>query len=590
MNKETAFIIAMLVFGIVAGVEIIAIIMAVAIPATIPYLLSVAEKADQEQMAAFSRVLTGPVMEKILVILFIIAALLCLVLFLNIINPHIMKGLRNWRSKAGVKLLVVVLSLYGWLFLLLLPLDSLYSAGPGTARIVQFVFLVAGSGALWFAAGATGWAGDYSSWGMPTEAKPRSTILLGLAAGAAAFAVLSLVSWTSYEFFILVSEVLDRSGDTSFRGLRLLLYGLVIMLGIAFPILAGIFTALAPIPLSRQERQQKLKFPAAVLVVCGVLLLAGYGYAGMTYDLHRKSLATILQIPEKASESRTIVVFRPSKKKPITIKEWPLQITGYGLVVADTIEVSEQSMEKVKAYLADHPNGSVFTYAAQDMLVKGYHALWDVKNGLAWQATSAETTLIHRLLLLSRFRHLPVTQEYIRLLDTYADESRWYAGGRSALMISAGYRHFGRTWKARHWFRLAKERGADLSSAGFMNDPVMTTGIVRGTILLNEKPFTRAKVALLGISSQRKTIRQYDISDTAFARTLVAVQQPGKNGAFVFDKLGSGTYLLALMTDQDSIPASGNAAVAVRNVPGVITLGQETTRNLGVIKVTVGGR
>jgi len=590
VKKETAFIIAMLVFGIVAGVSIIAILMAIAIPAAVPYLLSVAEKADQEQMAAFSSMLGSPVMDRVLLVLTIITALLCLVLLLSIVNPHIMKGLRNWKSKAGVKLLVVVLALFGWLVLLFLPLGSLFSSGPGTARVVQFFVLVLGSGGLWFAAGETGWAGDYSSWSMPTEAKPLSTILFGLAAGAVAFAILAVVSWTSHQYFILVSEVLDRSGDTSFLGFKLLLYGLVIMLGIAFPILAGIFIALAPIPLSKQERKQRLKLPGVAILTCGVILLVSYGYASIAYDLHRKSLTTILEVPEKASESRTIVVFLPSKKNRVTVQEWPLQVTGYGLVVDDTIEVSEQNLQKVTTYLADHPKGSVFTYAAHDMLVKGYHALWDVKNGLAWQVKSAETTLIHRLLLLARFRYLPVTQEYIGLLDAYADESQWYAGGKSALMISAGYRHFGRTWKAKHWHRLAKERGADLSSAGFMNDPVMTNGIVRGTLLLNGKPFTRAKVALLGISSQRKTFERYKISDTTFARTLVAVQRPNRTGRFVFDKLGSGKYLLALMTDQDSIPASGSTTVAARNVPGVIKLGLETTRNVGVVDVEVSRR
>ncbi len=588
MKKGIAFVLAMLFFGIIAAVEIVMILMSVAVPTMSQYLLTVAEKADWERMGKFAGYFIDHAFMNINIAVFVVAAIVVSILFLLTINPQVTNAVKHWRSKSGAKLLIVLLAVLGLLYLLGFGLDFSFFRMPRMGKLVQFLIMIFGTGFLWLVAGDQGWAGDFSAWGKQQDVEPRRTFLLGALAGAATFALGNLLNWSFNKYFILVSEVLDRSGEMSYQGYQLLTFGLLVMLGIVCPILAGIVIALAPVRRDNREAGRRLILPVGALSVLCIVLAAGYGYAGKKYDLDKENLASILNIADKASVTRTVVTFLPSKKLPVAVQEWPLQVSGSGVAMQNTMELSEENLKKVEAYIDAHRDGSIFLYAAYDILMKGYNALWDKKNGLAWQIKAAESNFLPRLLLLARFRYLPATEESVKLLELYSDEKTWFVGGKSALSIAAGYRHFGNTVKADQWLQKAQKRGADLSKADFMRDPVVAHGTIRGKIVMNGKPLAGVKIALLGYYMDRNKIENFSITDLMLSRSLADVTETRTDGLFAFDRLGSGKYLLAMMTDKETVPFDiGPQKIRARNVPGLIQIGPTVARDLGIIEITV---
>jgi hypothetical protein len=444
---------------------------------------------------------------------------------------------------------------------------------------------ILGTAALWLVIGEEGWLGDLSSWGRPRDVDWRRTALLGASAGAAFIAIGSMFSWSFGKYFILVSEVLDRSSETSYLGFQLLTIGLVVLLGSALSLAAAFTIALAPVKRETQDLLQGLKAPLTACLVVFILLAAGYWYAGSTYDLDKKSLAGVLGVPEKEQASRTVVLLLPSKGLPVTVQEWPLRVSGSSFAGQQTIALSVENLRKVEAYLDAHPDGSIYQYMGREILSKGYHALWDAEAGLKALQRAAESQLIHRMVLLVRLRMLPVTDENLKLLQAYSDEKIWHAGGRSALSLAAGFRHFGKTAEAERWLQKAKEGGADLSKAEFMNEPVVVNGTVRGRLVLDGKPLAGVRTALLAVSGDKKALENFSITEFTLPRSLVDVRVTGQDGRFAFSSLGTGHYLLAIMLEQEKTSFS---AVNARNVPGGVQIGPVTSRDLGTIELETG--
>ncbi|MEK6743224.1 MAG: hypothetical protein AABZ15_06430 [Nitrospirota bacterium] len=583
---EKLFLVAMTVCGITAGAAVAGVLMAIAVPATSPYLLTLAEKADVARLSGYLGWLTGTGMY-LISLMALVVGIAALTLLLGVINPNIVSGAKNWRSRAGAKLAVSIAALIGWVAVLTAAIGG-SSESQLIHQVIQVLVVASTTALLWFISGETGWAGIFStsSWALPPPGERKRTLLLGAAVGLLAVALIGMVEWTQGKYFILVSEVLDRSGETSFLGYQLLAVGFIVMLGTAFPLCGWFVVALAPVTRAGTDVKQLLKGPAALYAIVAIMLLIGYGYAGRKYDLDKKDLAAVLSLPATAADSGTIVILHPDKEQPVTIQEGPRAVSGSGFSLQSTIGLSEENLKKVEAYLAAHPDGSVFTYAAREILFKGYHALWEVKNGLDWQVKAAGSQLIPRMLLLARFQVLPVTDENLRLLISFSDESVWSAGGRSALAIAKGYQHFGRTGDAKRWLDKARAAGAEGAMDDILKVPVVVDGAIHGRIIVNGAPPKGARVALLSTQAQRDAKEVIKISDLSLGKVLVDVKPLSPDGRFSFDRLGSGTYVVAVMTTREQIPAAvRSGARTVRPAPGPIRVGPERTKDLGTIEI-----
>lgn len=552
MKKEIAFLASMIILGIVFGIGIVAILGAIAVPSYTGMILTQAEKADFELMSRqFDWIAKNPYVLTGILILFIVTA--GILLFVNL-NPNFKN---KYKEKTSRLKSAAVLLCSGLCFMLLfLPATSFfssifsYSLLPQTSNnTAVFIFFFLGTGLIWFIAGEMGWAGDFSSWKMGVQgkgAKPFLSFILGGITGSAAFGLYYLSNWTFTKYFILVSEVLDKSGETSYLGFKLLAYELMFMSSMSLGIMAGLITALSPTYRTTGQRITRLIFPAMLLAVLIPVILNTYRNAVTRYDLGKKSLAEAVGVPEKASLSKTIVLLSPNRA---VLQEWPMQAKGNSFMGTYTIELSYENLKKVEDYIARHKDGSVYNYAARDALTNGYSGLWDVKKGVEQQFKNANEILLHRLILVSQLRYLPVKEDNLNYLKSFSDEGKWYIGNRYALRIAEAFMHFGLVEEAKVWVEKAKARGEDVSKITFLENRVLTDGKVTGAIKVNGKPPANTKVVLL-----RYTEGFEKIEDTSLPNRLLDVRELDRSGKFAFDKLGKGNYTLAIMTDKETIP------------------------------------
>jgi hypothetical protein len=587
MTKETKFTLAMLVFGVVAGLSLAAILMAIAMPQFSEYLLTATEKADWERISWYGSAVFGSGSLVIFGILFVFWIVVSF-LFLQTLNPHAEIIFKRWRSRVGAKFLIVFLIFLAWFYFLAVVSDTYFISQREISRAIQFCLFTVGTAGLWFVAGEQGWAGDYSSWRMSKDSKPARAALIGAGAGTAIFSVVQIFDFAARKYVVLVSEVLDGSGEQTFLGFKLLALGSVLQLSLELSLIAGFVIALAPVQRDVAEIRRRLLKPVIALVTIFGLLMAAYLYAGNKYDLDKPDLASALGISDKAKSSRTILVFNPSKVLPVTIQEWPLKVSAWSLAAQGTIELSVENLQKVESYLNAHPKGTIYSYVARSILMNGYYALWDVEQGQAWHVKAAESQLLPRLMLLNRFRYMRITPENLKLLESYSDENIWCHRGRSAQALSIAYQRFGRTAEAEAWLKKAQEYGGKIASTKYLDAPVVTRGTISGKIYLNGRPLVDAQVALLGQSMERARIESYQIMDPTFSRELQAVGKIGKDGRFTFTSIGSGKYLLALMTEKNVIPFDIQPGkIKVSNVPELIQIGPLEKKDVGIINIVI---
>jgi hypothetical protein len=317
-------------------------------------------------------------------------------------------------------------------------------------------------------------------------------------------------------------------------------------------------------------------------MILAAIGLGLYQHADTTYDLGKKDLAAAVGVPAKALSSNTVVLFNPGKA---LLQEWPLEVTGHGRSGAGgAIALSRENLAKVETYLDKHKEGSIFTAASHDVLIKGAFHVLDAQAGRNQQFKSSQQMLLPRLTLLSQLRYLPVVPENLSYLRAFTDESQWYVGGRSALIIAEGFMHYGMKGEAAVWAKKAEEKGADVSKAVFLKEPVLKTGKVFGALTINGSAPARTKVALL-----RHSQAIDKLSDMILQSRLIAAREVDGAGRFVFDHLGTGEYLLLFMTDKETIPFTiPSKAWNIAHAPGVIKLDTKTAaRNLGAISIII---
>jgi hypothetical protein len=587
MKIVSVYILMMVIVGILAGIAITLVLMAIAVPQFTEYQLTLNEKADWNRIASFGSLMMNSASWIFLAVASFGIVTIIILLFLRVLNPHSVMALKRWRSVAGAKLLIVFLLSLAWLYLLLDISDSFYIMQKGMSKAIQFGIYVMGTAGLWLIAGERGWAGDFSSWRMPQNAKLVRISLLGAATGIVIFTITYLADIAAGKYFILVSEVLDRSGETSFLGFKYLALGFSIQISLELLLIADFAAALAPVQLDATEIRHRLVRPTVALAGIVALLIAAYSYAGKKYDLDKPDIASAVGIASKERNSKTVLIFTPSKMLPVTIQDWPQQTTAFSLAASGTIQLTKDNLQKVESYLNAHPCGTIYTYTARGILMNGYYALWDAHEGQFWQVKAAESQLIPRLQLLARFASMRVTPKNIELLESYSDDKKWYHSGRSARALSIAYQHFDKPVQAKAWLQKAKSLGAEIKDTKYLDVAAITQGTIKGKILLNGKPLPDVMVGLLSQQTTSNRVESYTLTEFSLARTLQDAVRTNRDGSFAFTELGGGKYLIAIMTEKNVIPFDIKPGqINVNNVPGLIQIGPAKTRNVGTVRIT----
>jgi hypothetical protein len=556
------------------------------------YLMTFTEMADLESgtasMSGFLRThLT------LIRILWVILTLIVFTFILYQLNSHVRSDLIRKVKKA--KLIVVILcclalfcflalvltqepirSAFGTLFDLPEVFSSILWKGilwwEEPPDFLNALFLILGAAALWLIAGETGWVGDFASWRIDRGGrglKLVSTFVMGAAVGVIAYYVWCLFSWALHQYYILVREVLVRPGEMTFHRVRLFTYGLMFTLAFSLGIIAGFVTVLAPRRMEVKQRLLKLIVPAVLLGVYIPVLIGTCWYADARYDLGKRSLAEAVGIPGEGGVGMAKAKAIPVKM-PI-LQERPTRAKGYSRDFFVTFELSYENLKKIEGYLRKHKDSSVFYLAGLSALMKGYFELWDTKKAMDQMFCNAPYDYASRVGLLSMLQHVPVTAENEKYLRDFADETKWHIGKVGALRLVEAFMHFGHADEAKKWAEKAKAKGAELSEVTFLTQPVFTRGTVSGAFKVDGVPLAGVKVALFLPRYERP----------------VDVRTTDASGKFTFTNLGKGDYMLAVMTDKETVPYGlPPSQLKVENEPGTIKLDiNNPSKNVGNINI-----
>jgi hypothetical protein len=593
--QDIIFVIVMGIFGVAAGIGIISILNAIARPGYVDMLLTLKEKADFEAMATGFLGFLGA-NTKAMMIMVLIFVIIGFFLVLFELNP-------NFRSlkKPGVKKVKAIIAGLGGLFLFFLlvlvagrtPL-AVFSYGvlPSSlpdSFILYGVVMSLISGILWLLVGETGWAGDLTSWRLGDKddfasvwPKAVASFLMGAASGGIAYYFLLLYNWCFDKYFLLVTEVLGKSAEPSLLGWQLLANALMVMLGFSFAIIAGFITVLSARRTTLKARLLRLILPLVLLAVYTGIVGSVYNDAVVRYDFKKKNLAEAVGVPEKGTAVKSVVLFIPEKP---AVQEWRMEAAGNGyLVYNNTYALTPENINKIEDYLARRKDGSIFHFAGQDAVMKGYFKLWDTEKGTGQMFGNSDSQILARMVLLRRLSSIPATAENEKYLRSLADEKKWYVGKTPSLRISEAFMHFGKTDEAKVWADKAKKKGADLTKAAFLSEPVVTGASVTGVVKLNGAPLAGTKVALF---SYRPKMTQVD--PQYFGGFPVDAKTTDEAGRFEFKDMGKGEYVLAVMAEKEQVPLKAPPDVfSVENAPGVIKIAADSpTRSLGDITITV---
>ncbi|KKK51280.1 hypothetical protein LCGC14_3116530, partial [marine sediment metagenome] len=274
-KKQTVFVLSMGIVGVVFSIAMFGVLMAIALPLYINIPLTPEERASYEQMGESLKIFADH--GDLLFIPLLLMALVFLVLLLRVLSPGLTLKVKGRVPLA--KAIIGFLALFAFMFGAAAMLVALNSAGQGL-RVDKALWSVVFFAVAWLLAGEYGWSGELDTWGFGQgtgrRAEIRAGIVLGAASGLVVVMLTWLVAWAFMKYFVLVSEVLDGSGETSFKGTVLLFKGMLFFGALSLATFAAAVAALAPVAMPRKARLKALVMPVALAaLMCGVI---GYVY------------------------------------------------------------------------------------------------------------------------------------------------------------------------------------------------------------------------------------------------------------------------------------------------------------------------
>jgi len=578
MKKDYVFIATAMVTGLVAAIMTMAVLGAIAIPAYKNYILTPAELSDLDMSA--SRFM--PVFEHAdyLTIPIVLLLTIALVLLLRAINPNF-----RWETiklKPGLYKAIVVIAAA-------VVVGVLYPVANGLTGIATLLASSILMGCCWMIIGEMGWAGDFSSWGPATRERGPEFIkcfVYGAIQGAVMAGLFSYADWAFSRYMTLVSEVLDGSGETSYRGFELLFYGLAVLFILISGILAALALSLSPSVKTNAERIKNFSITLILMVVFFATTYGIYSYAADKYDLGTSSLAEAAGIPDKSTlNNRILYLSSLDNRDKFLLADLPLNASGFSIAGNSSIAVSSDNLRKVEQYLDDHPDGTVHKYSALEVIYNGYFALFDIEAADRALLSASAEQIVPRHILIRRLSILPVTAGNINLAKEFADENKWVARGRSAHQLSMAFAHLGLVDEARAWEAKAIKDGYKIEKPAIpQQEPVLTKGTINGNLKLNGTPLADGRVAIM-----RAFDKPDELKISGIYNGLVAVSKLDSNGRFSFERLGGGKYYL-LLIDNKSLAGDDiqPANLSVKGNTGVINLDYDHPKmSLGTIRVEI---
>ncbi len=582
-KKQLVFTLSMGAVGAVLAVALFGALMAIALPSYINLPLTHEEKASYEQMGESLSILAEH--GNLLIIPLILVALVFLVLMMRVLNPALtLKALKG--RVAQVKAIVGFLALFAFMFGAAAMLVALISAGQGL-KVDKALWAVVFFAVTWLVAGQYGWAGELGTWGFGQGAgrrgEMRASIVLGAASGLVAVALAWLVAWAFMKYFVLVSEVLDGSAETSYKGTVLLLEGMVFFGVLSLATFASAVAALAPAAMPRESRLRALVIPVALAALMGGVIGYVYQDAATRFDLDKKNLAEAAGLSTETPKGSTVVTLASTP----SVANWILEIPLYGFITSDDFMVTEGNLSMLEQYLKAHPEGTVFRFEAKNAMSQGRFLLWQPDEGRRQLSESVLYSIIHRVRLLRHMTYGRVTAENIAYLRDFTDEKKWSLGRKSAVQVAQALARMGLSDEAASWRQKAIAQGAEAKDVPIPEGQPVTDATIRGRVRVGAEFPAGTKVGLFGYGPCDNLPKNPLIDTYSASLRMVDTQVPDTDGEFEFTDLGEGGYLLGVNAPYTVIPPEPEK-VTVSGSPGFICISSTTpSNNVGTINIEV---
>ncbi|MCK4911640.1 MAG: hypothetical protein KAR83_08345 [Thermodesulfovibrionales bacterium] len=587
MNSRTqlAFTLYMTFFGIVLGYAVVSVLMAIAMPAFYgSYPVTLQERADfiklEEAAMSFNRYSDA--------LFIIILALYTIVVgfMMKVLNP--LWSLKALKSKVGiVKAIVVFGVLTVGIGFVTYHLEEFYNVSGGIepARGIMIALLFA---LMWLIGGEGGWAGNLEGFGFGERDNRdmKATFLYGAACGIVVAGLGVIYQWAFANYFLLVSEALDGTAETSYKGFQLLTKGIVSLAAFSFATFGASVFALSPVSVLRKERNAALRLPIVLILVTVVTFAVSYRNADAKYDLGARSLNEAASLDTNELPPRTVVLFAT---EPL-VDEWELKAAYFRMMDSGDFVASEENVEKLQDYMDSRKELSVYTYAAEDAQVNSRFLLWQPQKGRELMGRYMEGMLLTRFKLLRQVEMGQINREMEGYLRKFMDEDRWHLGRKPLEKIAKALVRFGYMDEAEKYLQRAKDAEGDYEVRFVLpeKEPVRD-GVISGRVHIDgEVPGGDLMIGVLGYGPCDELEKNFvpDLNSSTAPARLLDVIQAGTDGSFEFGSLGEGAYVLAINTD-GSVLSSDKDGFSVDGSPGMICISADNvTVDIGTVEIT----
>jgi hypothetical protein len=416
----------------------------------------------------------------------------------------------------------------------------------------------------------------WGEWGAVTPSHDRrsgrqETLARGLLVGAAAFPVfLPLTLWGHLAF----QQVLNGVGLASYRAWNACFWALGLGLPAAFLALGCLAHLLA-----RRWREAEAGRRLAGAALAFILLLGGaeaYLYRSVAegrYDYGR-DLAALVSASRRPSSRWAYLIFTPT---PAPFPGFVSSLTIQG------IDASPDSAWRAWAYLRRRQFQSMLAGEAFIYLHDCASLRWDSTESLRVDLANLEHNPqpIFGRLLVEKLSTCAPTPQNRELLRQAADAARFHQSPFWMETLGLLHHRFGDRAKAvwcLGWAGLSPAQIERAIGAG----AALTTGVVRGRVLVNGRPGAGLSVGLLPADHWQTLVgrpRPFEL------RWVAAATAADAQGQFRLDSLGQGAYFLIVMGDVRQLPLRRSPAHA-EGSPGLLRLDRaHPVRDLGTIRI-----
>lgn len=318
-------------------------------------------------------------------------------------------------------------------------------------------------------------------------------------------------------------------------------------------------------------RPKPIKNLMVPIILIAVTVIAGESfqrYADNELDMRFDSLNDAAGLTVLPKEPKPVSIAVLDNKQPLNTSRWDIRAKNIygGIAPSQTVDLIPENVEKLENYI-DKQRYTYYTDTAMSAMAEITKRQWDLN---AFRTASFDNihnngSILQSMILLASSSMLPVTEANRKFLDRLSDEKVFKIQGVPAYRLAKSWIAFGDEEKAKQFYSKIGEQSKHDNYETWeklIEKHRFSTGMISGKI--HGVP-AGTKIALVAESENLNLTKPHSFHRIKAVRTL------RENGAFDFDHLVAGEYVLAVLFPDANIEAAkvtgGNVFSITDNTP-----------------------